>query len=431
LPESAASRLEEAADSGNSMLARQGEEDSVCPHGVLGCDLDDHEQRMPMHSEIRPFQIHTPQTAIDDLQHRLRATRFVAPLPGDDWSTGVPVEYLRRLVAYWADEYDWREQESRLNEIPQFATEIDGQTIHFLHIRSASDNALPLILTHGWPGSFVEFIDLIGPLTDPAAHGRNEADAFHLVIPSLPGFGFSSPVVEAGWDATRIGRTWATLMARLGYDRYGAHGGDIGAAVSREVARAATDKVVGVHVNGSLGTPLQAPTEAELASFSPLELDRLGRVQQFMRDEYGYISIQATRPQTLAAGLVDSPSSQLAWIIDKFHAWTFPAEALPETVVAVDRILTNVMIYWLTGTAGSAAYIGYAQHSAWGEVSAPSGVPTGVIMFAHDVGIRRYAELENTITRWTDVTDRGGHFAALEEPQLLLDDMAEFFRPLR
>jgi pimeloyl-ACP methyl ester carboxylesterase len=384
-----------------------------------------------MSVEIKPFRIEIPVSSVDDLKRRLVATRFPPPLPGDGWPAGVPVNYLRRLVGHWAHEFDWAAQQAALNELPQFTTVIDGQTIHFLHVRSKVEGALPLVLTHGWPGSFVEFIDLIGPLTDPEAHGRSAADAFDVVIPSLPGFGFSSPVTEGGWDAARIGNAWATLMERLGYDRYGVQGGDIGAAVSPEVARAAPAHVVGVHVNGSMGMPLQAPTEAELASFTPLELDRLARVQTFMQEEYGYIAIQSTRPQTLAAALVDSPSGQLAWIIDKFQKWTVPHEALSESIIPIDRILTNVSLYWFTETAGTAAYIGYAQHSVWGAVKEPTGVPTGVIMFAHDVGIRMYAERENTITRWTDVTDRGGHFAALEEPQLLIEDLCEFFRPLR
>jgi pimeloyl-ACP methyl ester carboxylesterase len=384
-----------------------------------------------MNTDITPFRIEVSESDLIDLKRRLRATRFPPSLPGDDWSTGVPVDYLRRVVDYWAEQYDWPAQQRMLNELPQFRTVIDGQTIHFLHIRSAMAGALPLVITHGWPGSFVEFWDIIGPLTDPEAHGHNSADAFDLVIPSLPGFGFSSPVAEGGWDAARIGRTWAILMERLGYDRYGVQGGDIGAAVSPEVARAAPSHVVGVHVNGSLGMPLQAPSEDDLASFTPLELDRLSRVQTFMQEEYGYIAIQSTRPQTLATGLVDSPAGQLAWVIDKFRKWTVPNDALPETIIPLDRILTNVMLYWVTQTAGTAAYIGYAQHSAWGAVKEPSGVPTGVIMFAHDVGIRRYAERENTITRWTDITDRGGHFAALEEPNALIDDLGEFFRPLR
>ncbi|WP_342672552.1 epoxide hydrolase family protein [Plantibacter flavus] len=384
-----------------------------------------------MHADVQPFRIDVTARAVDELKRRLGETRFPPPLPGDDWGTGVPVSYLRRLVDYWAADFDWPAQQAALNAFPQFTTVIDGQTIHFLHVRSTVDGALPLVLTHGWPGSFVEFLGLVGPLTDPEAHGRSAEDAFDVVIPSLPGFGFSSPVVEGDWDAARIGLTWATLMERLGYDRYGVQGGDIGAAVSPEVARAAPERVVGVHVNGSMGMPLGAPSEADLAAFTPLELDRLARVQAFMQDESGYIAIQSTRPQTIAAGLVDSPAGQLAWIIDKFHAWTVPHEALPETIIDLDRILTNVSLSWFTATAGTAAYIGYAQHSAWGAVKEPSGVPTGAIMFAHDVGIRSIAEREHTITRWTDVSDRGGHFAALEEPQLLIDDLTEFFRPLR
>ena len=380
---------------------------------------------------IRPFHIDIPDTELDDLSQRLARTRFPAPLPGDDWNTGVPVAYLRELVEHWADAYDWRAQEALLNQHPQFTTEIDGQTIHFLHVRSDEPNALPLVLTHGWPGSFVEFLDVIGPLTDPVAHGGEASDAFHLVIPSLPGFGFSSPLAGDGWDTTRIGTAWAELMGRLGYESYGVQGGDIGASVAPEVARAAPGAVVGVHVNGSLGMPMHGPDEDEQASLTDLERDRVARVATFMNEEFGYISIQSTRPQTLAAGLVDSPVGQLAWILDKFREWTHPRTELPDEILDRDRLLTNVMMYWLTATAGTAAYVGYAQEAGWGATKEPSGVPTGAIMFAHDVGIRRYAENENTITRWTDVTDRGGHFAALEEPEMLTDDIRTFFRDLR
>lgn len=380
---------------------------------------------------IHPFRIDVPQVDLDDLAERLLRTRFPAPLPGDGWDTGVPVAYLRELVEHWRHRYNWRAQEAALNEHPQFTTVIDGQTIHFLHVRSPEPDALPLVLTHGWPGSFVEFLDIIGPLTDPVAHGGDAKDAFHLVIPSLPGFGFSGPVTEAGWDTTRTAAAWVELMRRLEYDRYGTQGGDIGAGVSPEVARQAPGAVVGVHVNGSLGAPLHGPDEAEQEGLTDLERGRVARISAFMVEEFGYIAIQSTRPQTLAAGLVDSPVGQLAWIIDKFREWTHPRTALPDEVIDRDRLLTNVMIYWLTGTAGSAAYVGYAQESAWGAIKEPSGVPTGAIMFAHDVGIRRYAETENSITRWTDVTDRGGHFAALEEPPLLTDDIRAFFRTLR
>ncbi|WP_380164064.1 epoxide hydrolase family protein [Jannaschia sp. R86511] len=386
---------------------------------------------MTTDTTIRPFRIDVPQADLDDLRDRLARTRFPAPLPGDDWDTGVPVAYLRELVAHWRDDYDWRAQEARLNALPQFTTTVDGQRIHFLHVRSAVPDALPLLLTHGWPGSFVEFLDVVGPLTDPVAHGGDAADAFHLVIPTLPGFGFSGPVAEAGWDTARIARAWAELMARLGYDRYGVQGGDIGAAVSPEVARQHPDRVVGVHLNGNVGVALHGPDEDEKATLTDLERDRVARTEAFMTEEFGYIAIQGTRPQTLAAGLTDSPVGQVAWIVDKFREWTFPRHALPDTVVDRDRLLTDVMLYWLTGTGGTSAYVGYAQEHGWGEQAAVSGVPTAVLVLAHDVGIRRYAEAEHRITRWTDVEGRGGHFAAMEEPGLLVADVSEFFRGLR
>jgi pimeloyl-ACP methyl ester carboxylesterase len=384
-----------------------------------------------MTSQITPFRIEISQDRLDDLRRRLDATRWPAALPGDDWSTGVPTAWLRELVDHWRLGYDWRAAEAELNRFPQFTTVIDGQRIHFLHVRSPHEEALPLVLTHGWPGSVVEFLDLIGPLTDPAAHGGDPADAFHVVVPSLPGFGFSGPTADAGWDVDRIARTWAELMERLGYQRYGAQGGDIGAAVSPQLGRVASDRVVGVHVNGGPGPMPQLPLpDDELAALSDRERDRVRRIGAFMSEEFGYIAIQSTRPQTLAYGLTDSPVGQLAWVMDKFREWTHPRQVLPDKIVSRDRLITNVMIYWLTGTAGSAAYVGYAQGAGWGTPQPNSGVPTGAIVFAHDVGIRRYAETANTITRWTDV-DRGGHFAALEEPQALTEDVRAFFRDLR
>ncbi|TWD79451.1 pimeloyl-ACP methyl ester carboxylesterase [Kribbella amoyensis] len=379
---------------------------------------------------ITPFTLDIPQHDLDDLQRRLDQARLPAPLPGDDWDTGVPVGWLSELVEYWRTKYDWRAEERRINEFPQYTTEIDGQRIHFLHVRSAEPDALPLVLTHGWPGSFVEFLDLIGPLTDPVAYGGSAADAFHVVVPSLPGFGFSGPVRESGWSPVRIAKTWATLMERLGYDRYGLQGGDIGAAVSPEVGRVAREHVVGVHVNGAPGLPPFPLPDEELAQLTPIEQDRIARIGAFMQEEFGYIAIQSTRPQTLAYGLTDSPVGQLAWLMDKFREWTHPRPTLPEAIIDRDRLLTNAMVYWLTGTAGSAGYVGYAQDQAWGPAKENSGVPTGVLVLAHDVGIRRYAERENTITRWTDA-DHGGHFAALEEPELLLTEVRTFFRDLR
>ncbi|HEX5117426.1 MAG TPA: epoxide hydrolase [Pseudonocardiaceae bacterium] len=384
-----------------------------------------------MTEDITPFRIDVPEHDLDDLRSRLANTRWPAALPADDWDTGVPTAWLRELADHWRTGYDWRAAEAELNKHPQFTTVIDGQRVHFLHARSPEPDALPLVLTHGWPGSVVEFLDVIGPLTDPRAHGGAPADAFHLVIPSVPGFGFSGPTVDAGWTTDRIARAWVELMRRLGYDRYGAQGGDIGGAVSPQLGRVAPEHVVGVHVNGAPGIPpVQSLPEAELAGLTDLERDRVRRIEAFLREEFGYIAIQSTRPQTLAYGLTDSPVGQLAWIMDKFREWTHPRTALPDTVVDRDRLLTNAMIYWLTGTAGSAGYVGYAQEFAWGATTPNSGVPTAAIVFAHDVGIRRYAEVENTITRWTDV-DRGGHFAALEEPETLTADIRAFFHDLR
>jgi epoxide hydrolase len=380
---------------------------------------------------IKSFRIDVPDAEVEDLRARLAATRWPDPLPGDSWRTGVPVAWLRQLADHWQNSYDWRANEATLNGFPQYTTEIDGQRVYFLHVRSPEPDALPLVLTHGWPGSMVEFLDVIGPLSDPRAHGGDPVDAFHLVIPALPGFGFSGPTAEAGWDTARIARVWAELMVRLGYDRYGAQGGDVGAIVSPQLGRVAPDHVVGIHLNGGPGLlpPLPLPPD-ELAALSDLERDRIRRIEAFQREEFGYIAIQSTRPQTLAYGLTDSPVGQLAWIMDKFRDWTHPLEKLPDEIIDRDRLLTNASLYWFTRTAGSAAYVGYGQETGWGAGNPNSGVPTGVIAFAHDVGIRRYAERENTIVSWKDV-DTGGHFAALEESTMLIDDIRAFFRAVR
>jgi epoxide hydrolase len=381
-------------------------------------------------SDIRPFRIETPQGDLDDLGDRLARTRWPSELPGVGWSRGVPLEYLRELAEHWRTGYEWREHEARLNELPQFATTIDGGNVHFLHMRSTEPGALPLIVTHGWPGSVVEFLDVIGPLTDPRSHGGDPADAFHLVIPSIPGFGLSGPTGDPGWTHRRVARAFAELMSRLGYDRYGAQGGDVGAQVSPDLGRVDPDHVVGVHVNAAtVGfMPFPPLEDAELAELSDSERTRVERIAAFMDDEFGYANIQSTRPQTLAYGLTDSPVGQLAWIVEKFQEWTHGSD-VPEDAVDRDRMLTNVMLYWLTGTAGSAANLYYeVKHS--GEWPERSGVPTGVAVFAEDIAIRRYAEQSNEIVHWSEF-DRGGHFAAMEAPDLLIADVREFFRPLR
>ena len=274
-------------------------------------------------NEIRPFRIDIPQEDLDDLKERLGRTRWPDEISGVGWSRGVPLVYLKELAEYWRTTYDWREHEATLNKLAQFTTTIDGQNIHFLHMRSTEPDALPLIVTHGWPGSVVEFLDIIGPLTDPRAHGGDPADAFHLVIPSIPGFGFSGPTREAGWTEQRIAAAFAELMRQLGYDRYGAQGGDIGAGVSPNLGRVAPDHVVGVHVNAAtIGfMPFPPLDDAELAQLTDSEKARVQRIGDFMAEDLGYAQIQSTRPQTLAYGLTDSPVGQLAWIVEKFQEW--------------------------------------------------------------------------------------------------------------
>jgi pimeloyl-ACP methyl ester carboxylesterase len=378
--------------------------------------------------EIRPFTIRVEDAVLDDLRDRLARTRWPDELPGVGWDYGVPLAYLRDLAEYWRDGFDWRAREARLNALPQFTTEIDGQRVHFLHVRSPEPDALPLVLTHGWPGSVAEFLDIAGPLSDPRAHGGDAADAFHLVIPSMPGFGFSGPTHETGWGVGRIAAAWAELMGRLGYERYGAQGGDFGAMVSPELRYAAPDNVVGVHVNAAtVGfIPWGEVGEDELATFTPLERERLERKDRFLSEGNAYFQVQATRPQTIGYALVDSPVGQLAWNLDRMAEWTHGPidEALTR-----DQVLTNVMLYWATATAGSAARIYYeTMHEApqWGR--APSPVPVGVAAFAEDVAIRRYGE-QGQQHHPLDRLDRGGHFAAMEAPDLLVDDARAFFRP--
>jgi epoxide hydrolase len=380
--------------------------------------------------EIRPFTIEIPQPALDDLRERLARTRWPDELPGPGWSRGAPLDYLRELAEYWRTGYDWRESEARLNELPQFATRIDGANVHFLHVRSPEPDALPLIMTHGWPGSVVEFLDVIEPLTNPSAYGGDAADAFHLVIPSIPGFGLSGPIGDSGWTERRVASAFAELMRRLGYERFGAQGGDVGAVVSPDLGRVDPDHVVGVHVNAAtVGfMPFPPLQEAELAELTASEQARVERISEFLDDEFGYAQIQSTRPQTLAYGLTDSPVGQLAWVVEKFQAWTHGSE-VPEDAVDRDRMLTNVMLYWLTGTAGSSANLYYEGKHA-GQWPERSEVPTGVAVFAEDISIRRYAEQSNNIVHWSEF-DRGGHFAAMEAPDLLVADVREFFRRFR
>jgi pimeloyl-ACP methyl ester carboxylesterase len=374
---------------------------------------------------ITPFRIDIPQTDLDDLRSRLDRTRWPDQLPGVGWDYGIPLQYVQQLAEYWRTGYDWRVHERRLNEFAQFTTTIDGQRVHFLHVRSPEPDALPLIITHGWPGSIVEFLNIIGPLTDPRAHGADPADAFHLVVPSIPGFGFSGPTRETGWNVNRVARAWDELMQRLGYPRYGAQGGDWGSAISRELGVAFTEHLIGVHLNMLFAGP------SDLPDLTAEEKARLQALQKFRSTGSGYSAIQSTKPQTLAYGLTDSPAGQLAWITEKFGEWT--DDGLPDEAVDRDQLLTNVMLYWVTATAGSSARLYYeAAHSGRWGAPAPSAAPTGVAVFPRDIvpPVRRLAELSNNIVRWSEF-DRGGHFAAMEEPDLLTGDVRDFFRQLR
>ena len=384
-------------------------------------------------TDIRPFRIDIPQADLDDLHRRLDQARWAppAPAPRSDFARGVPLEYLQELAAYWRSGFDWRAQEARLNALPQFVTEIDGQPVHFLHVRSPEPDALPLLLTHGYPGSVVEFLDMIGPLSDPRAHGGDPADAFHLVVPSLPGFAFSTPVRAAGWELARSTDAFAELLQRLGYQRYGAHGGDVGAGVTGRLGALHPDRVVGTLVNsdpaslGLAGEQFPMPDHLDDA-----ERARIEEYRAVWREERGYLDLQSHRPETIAAALTDSPVGQLAWIAEKFQTWTHPAARTPEEAVDRDLLLTNISIYWFTRSGASAArFLSEAAHSDVGWL-APSQVPAGWTVCNADPLLRRLMDPEQRMPFWSEHA-QGGHFAALEVPDLLIDDLRAFFRPLR
>jgi pimeloyl-ACP methyl ester carboxylesterase len=392
---------------------------------------------------MREFKVDIPQSQLDDLKRRLAATRWPDEMPGVGWSRGAPLGYVKELAEYWRTSYDWRAAEAQLNQFPQFVTQIDGVRVHFLHVRSPELNAMPMILTHGWPSSVVEFIDVIGPLTNPVAYGGNAADAFHVVIPSMPGHAFSGPTRQPGWDTERIAQAWKTLMRGLGYDRYLVQGGDWGMPISLRLGLADPEHVAGVHLNMLATFPPANPSDqaamgALMAELSPEDIARAQFAGYFAQDGAGWLKIQCTRPQTLAYGLTDSPVGQLAWIIEKFKEWTDSTDS-PEDAVSRDHLLTNVMLYWLTATAGSSAQLYYeSEHldadffRTWGGPW-PLAMPSGVASFPKDAvrAIRPWAEkILPTLTHWTEF-DKGGHFAALEQPELFVGDVRTFARTLR
>ncbi|MCC3374260.1 epoxide hydrolase family protein [Cohnella sp. REN36] len=379
---------------------------------------------------IRPFRIETAQAALDDLNLRLGMTRWPDELPGVGWNYGAPLSFVKGMAEYWKTSFDWRSQEARLNELPQFTAEVSGANIHFFHVRSPEPYATPLLLVHGWPGSPVEFLDLIGPLTDPTSYGGDASDAYHLVIPSLPGFGLSGPTTETGWTPGRAAAALAELMSLLGYERYGVQGGDMGAIIAPEIGRIAAPRVIGVHVNAAtMGfVPFGQVEDEVFATLTDAEKARLARLGQFMQERFGFNKLQSTRPQTLAYGLHDSPVGLLAWTCELFYGFGDAVEAVDR-----DRFLTNLMLYWLSGTANSSARMYYeAAHdpAAWAPKD-PSPTPVGVAVFQQsDVAIRRYAELANHIVHWNEF-ERGTHFAAIDAADLMIGDLRTFFRGLR
>jgi epoxide hydrolase len=376
---------------------------------------------------VTPFTYHAPQSALDDLRQRLAQARWPEREPVADWSQGVPLARLRALADYWRTDYDWRRCEAMLNGFDQYRTEIDGLDIHFLHVRSPHPDALPVLITHGWPGSVIEFFKVIGPLTDPERHGGAAEDAFHVVAPSLPGFGFSGKPAEPGWNAARIAEGWTELMARLGYRRYVAQGGDWGSVVTTEMARQQPPGLAGIHLNMPFVIPDPMPTEA----LSAEEQRALDRYQRFLTDGFGYFHLQATRPQTIGYALTDSPVGQAAWIYEKFYAWT-DNDGDPEDALTRDQMLDVITHYWLTGTAASSARM-YLENADAAGAPPVVEMPVGCSIFPREIvpAPRSWAQrVYPNLFYWNEL-DRGGHFAAFEEPALFTQELRDCFRSLR
>lgn len=378
-------------------------------------------------TDIRPLTLAIPDTQIEDLKRRIAMTRWPEAETVDDWSQGTPLEALKALVAYWMDDYDWRRCEARLNGFGQYLTEIDGLDIHFLHVRSPHVEAVPLILTHGWPGSVIEFMEVIGPLTDPVAHGGKAEDAFHVVVPSLPGYGFSGKPATNGWGVEKIGLAWAELMRRLGYTRWFAQGGDWGAIITTTMGGQAPEGLAGIHTN----MPVARPTREDYAEPSAeVEAAKVAGEKYKIFDS-GYSAIQSTRPQTIGYAQVDSPVALAGWIYEKMWSWT-DNKGSPLDALSMDAILDNVMLYWLPANGASAARLYWESFGAIGK-SGPVMLPAGVSTFPHEItkAPRKWAEriLQNLVY-WNDAP-RGGHFAAWEQPQIFVEEVRKCFALMR
>jgi pimeloyl-ACP methyl ester carboxylesterase len=375
---------------------------------------------------VTPFRIEVSDADLDDLKRRIRGTRWPNPEPVDDWTQGIPLAYMRELAEYWAEKYDWRATEARLNAFPQFKTEIDGCEIHFIHVRSKHENALPLVMTHGWPGSIVEFHKVIDPLVNPTAHGGDAADAFHVVCPSLPGYGFSGKPTSVGWGVNRIADAWGVLMGRLGYDRYVAQGGDWGAMVTTCVGARDPEHCAAIHLN----MPIAPPDPETLGDLTEREKSAMAGMQHYQQWDSGYSKQQSTRPQTVGYGLVDSPIGQAAWIIEKFWSWT-DCDGHPENVLTRDELLDNVMLYWLPATGASSARLYWESFNT--PPMDPITVPVGCSIFPKEIfrTSRRWAEKRfGTLLHWNEL-DKGGHFAAFEQPETFVSELRTCFRSLR
>ncbi len=390
---------------------------------------------MPDPAALIPFRSAVPDEVIAELHLRLDRTRWPDPSPAAAWEDGTDLDELRRLCDHWRHRFDWRAAEARLNAHPQYLTEIDGQRIHVLHLRSPEPTARPLLLCHGWPGSVFEFLDVLGPLVDPVAHGGQAADAFHLVVPALPGYGFSGPTTTSGWTPRRIAAAFAELMTRLGYERFGAQGGDWGSTVVTQLALQVPERLFGIHLNMVIAPK---PAGFDLATLTPDERDALDRMHAAGREEMGYRAIQSTRPQTLAYGLNDSPAGLAAWIVEKFRAWSGCIDADGHRSLALtytpDQLLANITLYWVTGTINSSIRLYRETSRAGPEGSLPDRpvtVPMGYARFPHDGFLppRAWVERRYDVRRWTEMP-RGGHFAAMEEPGLFVDDVRAFFADL-
>ncbi|HEV7964252.1 MAG TPA: epoxide hydrolase [Actinoplanes sp.] len=382
---------------------------------------------------IEPFEVRAGADVLDDLRLRLRRTRWPEPATAEGWTQGVPLDVLRELCRYWAEEYDWAAATARLNRFPQFRNEIDGLGVHFLHVRSPRPDAVPLVLTHGWPGSVVEFAKVIGPLTDPAAHGGEAADAFHVVCPSLPGYGFSDRPERTGWTVERVARAWTALMSRLGYDRFAAQGHDWGTSVSTSIAQQAPGRIIGIH----LMPPLVAPDPATFDDLTDAEQAAINALESSADSGDGYSHEQSTRPQTIGYALVDSPAALCAWIIEKFQAWTDNDGDLG-SILTRDELLDNLMLYWLPGTGASAARLyweSFNEVRAWFHTATSDtvDVPTGCTIFPKENPrpSRRWAEKRFTDIRYWSEPARGGHFAAFEQPGIFVQEVRACFRALR